>query len=790
MTTQPIKETTLARQKKNRVKFKHRHPIIHTTAVASTIVMALGLVGTGVYVENVLDETPTITEHQLRSDGSSNMYDANGKIIWSSTETRRDYVKFKDVPKSYIDLLLATENDTYYQDAGFSWKGLANAFLSTFKAKVLKQGEARGGSSIEQQLIKNVAFSTDAADRTVNRKIKELWLAYQLDKNFSKDQILEFYINKINMGENSYGADTISMTYFGKHLNELSDPTPQNLSKLAIIAGLGQAPSRYNLYDNPEAVKERRDIVLLSALNKEKITRAQYEEIKKVPVQEGLKERYWRNVEVQAQVAKYNAYISGALRQIESLGYDIKQTPLQIKTHLNPEKQDWLTAKVNSPIYQDAVQQVAVTVTDTKTGVVLAQSGGRNEEANGLNRAIQTSRSSGSTIKPFIAYGPAIEYLGFASSYSLDSSPYRYPGTNLWANNYGGYTYGAVTMSYALSMSLNTPVNRLLDEVLGSQYAKSFLGKVGLDVQDSYAGSAALGLNLSTAQFASAFAALANGGVYNSPQFVKEITFSDGSTKQITSENKRAMKDSTAFILAKMLQKGTIEGRAAQKLNIPEFAGHLVKTGQVGYDSRDGIWRPEFSSMDSWASGATKSVAVSIWTGYDSPNEPGHWIVQNNPTKEILYRDIMRYFNQGKDTSDWAQPQTVTNMGNGEYAPNTLINEINTPALPEAFDNSGILNNAKRYGKNTKFEQKTKDSGVPKDYKPEDWLNSLSEEDKKYYGSWLAGTLTTPELDDFTTGNVANFKQEELPRRTTSSTSQSTRRTAQTTEVTEPITED
>ena len=198
---------------------------------------------------------PTITKRSLTSDASSNMYASNGKLIWSSAVNKRIYVKYKDIPQDYINLLLSTEDRGFYQDRGISPKGLINAGLSYAKEKA-HLGQARGGSSIEQQLIKLSVFSTSVKDRNVKRKIKEMFLAQQLDHNYSKNKILEMYINKIYLGEGSYGAQTIAKTYYNKTLKQL------NLSQLAIIAGLGQAGSYYNLYDNPNAVKIRRNQVL------------------------------------------------------------------------------------------------------------------------------------------------------------------------------------------------------------------------------------------------------------------------------------------------------------------------------------------------------------------------------------------------------------------------------------------------------------------------------------------------------------------------------------------------
>ena len=646
------------------------------------------LFGAGVYILPKIQDAPEITENTLINvtAGTTNMYDSQGNIIYSDTENRRDYINIEDVPQKYIDLLLSTENREYYQENGFSPKGLYNAGLSLFKEKVLKKGTARGGSTIEQQLIKNLVFSSSEADRTIDRKIKEIYLSIQMDKNFSKDQILEWYINLIFLGEFSNGANTISITYYGIPLSELKGEDPETISKLAIIAGLGQSPSAYNLYDNPEAVKKRRAEVLDSTVAAGKITEELAEQAKNVDVTSGLKERFWRNTEILAVINKHSAYITSALEQVKELGYDIKRTPLQIYTGLNQETNEFVKNYYdNSYYYEDDRQQIATTIIDNNTGYVLAEYGGRYSEAFGINRATQRTRSSGSAIKPFLSYGPAIEYFGFGSGYRLDSSPYVYPGTNFVANNYGGAVYGIVDMAFALKMSLNTPANRLLDEVVGSQNAKNFLQGLNMDVKDYYGGADALGLDVSTRDLAGAFAALSNKGVYKKPQYITKIKFNDGSEKEIKFEEVKAMKESTAYVLLKMLENVPKRDGTAIAAIIPEFQGYAVKTGTVGYAGDDGIWRPDAASSDGWIAGTTKNISMAVWMGYDSPNEPENYLSYSNKSNQQLFRDMMVHFNSGKDTSDWAKPSTVTQNGN-IFTPNDAVTESSKFITPIATE--------------------------------------------------------------------------------------------------------
>ena len=206
--------------RKKKPKWRYYHPhwfrlfkwIGRSLLILFTLLILVGL-GATFYVRTVVSTTPAVTEEALRSDPSSNMYAANGELIWSSARNRRVYVEREELPEEYIEMLLATEQKTFYDDYGFSPTGLANAFISVAK-KAMGTGEIRGGSSIEQQLIKLTVFSTSEDDRTVDRKIQEFYLANQLYQNYTKDEILEFYVNKLPLSENSFGAQTLAKTYY------------------------------------------------------------------------------------------------------------------------------------------------------------------------------------------------------------------------------------------------------------------------------------------------------------------------------------------------------------------------------------------------------------------------------------------------------------------------------------------------------------------------------------------------------------------------------------------------
>lgn len=709
--------------------FWRRHTIFRRSVKAVFLVGLTTVLGIGVYISSTLKDIPQITTQMLKSDNSTNMYASDGKtLIWSSARYRRKYVDIKDVPNTYKRLLLATEDSNFYHENGASVKGMANAGLSLVKSKISPGSAVRGGSGIEQQLIKLTVFSTSAADRTISRKVKELYLAKQLDKNYSKDKILEFYINKIYEGENSYGAQTIAYTYFGKPLSKLTT------SQQAIIAGLGQSPTSYNLYNNPKLVKLRRDVVLQRGLQQHALSKSEYEKAKNTPVQQGLKKRFWQAARTDTMTEKHNAFVTSALHQIKSLGYDIDKTPVQIKTTLNIKDENHILNLFNhNPQYfQDNKQQAAVTITDPTTGDVLVQIGGRHSNSIGaLNRATNTNRSSGSSIKPILDYGPAFEYFNWATNHFVSSSAYRYAGTNIYAFDYGGSQHPSTNAQVAIRQSYNAAALRTLDAV-GPTRAKKFISKLGMTTNQPLQGSTGISMNVSTAEMAGAIGAYGQSGIYRPNRYIKSLTFSDNSVKDISFKEVQAMRPSTAFVMTSILQ-GVFSNRgtaADAKVNGVAMAG---KTGTNAYP--DGLYAN--SAMDLWTIGYTKSISAALWYGYDHPMEPGNQMneLQGDSNKDRLFKAIMAYMNKDKDVSDWKKPDTVTSLGgtglSANYVANDHPKDEDTKSLSKV--NTSVIHSYPQGDPDKINPTKPNVPHTSKNYDVGAWRTTLDNQRKEFY---------------------------------------------------------
>ena len=613
------------------------------------IVLLLVVSGIGLFAFYAKD-APNISQDQLQSGGTSSLYNNDGKFLLSLGSEKRIYVKNKDIPQLLKDAVVSVEDKRFYKDKlGVDPIRIVGSMLTNAKSNSI----AAGGSTITQQLVKLTVFSTAASQRTLKRKAQEAWLAVKVQHEFSKDQILEFYINKVFMNYGNYGMGTAANYYYGKSLKKL------DLAQIALIAGMPNAPVAYDPYLYPQKAKYRRNIVLKTMLQNEKITKDEYNQAVNEPITHGLKKRRADN---ESKIRKIDdPYIKEVTSEVKSKGFDPYNDNLKITINIDQKAQNKLYELANnsSVPFTNNKMQIGATVIDPNNGHVVAILGGRHLPSVqlGLDRAVQTGRSTGSLIKPVLDYGPAIQYLNWSTAKMLDDSKYVYPGTNIqlydWDNKYDGM----MTMRKALEQSRNVPAVKTLADV-GVKRASAFARRLGVNVPSNSGLSVAIGANASSLQMTGAYSAFATMGIYHKPQFVSKIETPDGLTRNYDSNGVRVMKKSTAYMITDML-KGVIKHGSGTNAKIPDLY-QAGKTGTVKYSDEDLAKYPGYNSTpkDSWFVGYTRSYAIGIWTGYDNLKD-GTISGIGQQSAQLMYKSMMTYLMRNKPNLNWQQPKSV-----------------------------------------------------------------------------------------------------------------------------------
>ena len=569
------------------------------------------------------------TMETFRQNETSIIYDANGNIM-SKLKGEKDvyYIKYSDIPQVAVDAITSIEDKNFFKHKGYDLKAIIRAGLAYIKNKgVITQG----GSTITQQLARNIFLSFE---ESWQRKAREIFIAIELEKKYTKKEIMEFYLNNIYFANGYYGIQSAALGYFGKGVNSLS------LSQITFLLSIPNSPTRYNPYENIEGTLARRDrildqMVLDGKISEAEASKAKSEEIKlKAPKvekssyaltfaldravkalmkSEGFNFRYSFNSDEdrKAYNENYSEVYSSCQTRLYSGGY-------RIYTSIDPEKQKLLqdtvdgglsvsSEKSKSGIY--SLQGAAVTI-DNSSGRVVAIVGGRSQKLKGstFNRAYQSFRQPGSTIKPLIVYTPAFEQGYTPESIVKDEKIEGGPV------NADGVFSGNMTVLDALAKSKNTVAWKLFTEISPAIGIGKLLDMGFSAIADTdYYPSAALGgftKGVNAVEMASAYATIENGGEFREPTCIMKMTdssgndivadgfYQKGTSKYIYDENACKM---MITCMEAVMTKGTGVGG---KLATMPCAG---KTGTTN------------DSKDLWFVGFTKYYTTSVWVGYDIP---------------------------------------------------------------------------------------------------------------------------------------------------------------------------
>ena len=682
----------MAKQSKRQTK-KKRHWFRNIMMLLFVMFLCVFLAGMGLVAYYVKD-APKLEDSKLVDQPTTRIYDRNNQLIQNLGDSKRDVIATDELPQQLKDAITSIEDRRFYKHIGVDPIRIAGAFFSNLKGNALQ-----GGSTLTQQLIKLSYFSTTEQDQTLRRKIQEAWLSVQLERKKSKDQILDYYVNKVYMNNQIYGMETAAKTYYGKSLKSLS------LAQTALLAGMPQAPTTYDPYTNPEAAKARRDMVLDAMLENGKISQEAYEKAKKVAINQGLKPLKSNK---NRNFAITDNYITEVVKEVEKkTGKNPYTSGMKIYTNMDLNAQKYLYKIMNDntlvayPVENPKVKgdemKTAATVMDATTGQVIAQLGDRDVDKSvqrGQNLAVDGKRDVGSTTKPFTDYAPAIEYLHYSTAKKVIDQPYYYADTRMKVNNYDMAYKGQMTMRQALIDSRNIPAMEFFDAVGAKRIAKFLKDGFDYEIAGGINQASAISQDMSSLQLASIYTAFANGGTYYKPYYVSKVEFTDGETLEYEAKGHRAMSEATAYMITDML-KDVITKGTGTTANIPGLV-QAGKTGTSNYSSKvkDKIIGDKNGVPDVSFVGYTPRYCMSVWTGYTNYFRSISEEYQHN--SQEVYRLMMSYLTNGQPVENWTQPSDVVAMGGELYVKGYLANQ-NTPvsvdsrSVSEGFKKDGQM---------------------------------------------------------------------------------------------------
>ena len=571
------------------------------------------------------------------------IYDKDGSYVTTLVgRENRTVIDTASLPRYVADAFLAAEDLRFYKHPGFDVTRILGAVVSNVRAG----GFSQGASTITQQLVK---LSHLSSQKTIARKLEEIHLALQLERLYTKEQILDMYLNFIYFGQGAYGIQAAAEVTFGVDAAEL---TP---AQAAALAAAIKAPSAYSIQTAPEANRERREYILAVMLEEEMLSPEEYA----AAMQEEL-----QAVSSAAVQTEYGWFVDAVLDEAE-LQLDVSAEVLlaggyRIETTLDPAMQDVLDAqfKAKSIFPANARDgtpvQAAAAAVDTNTGAVRAIVGGRAYQTRrGLNRATHLRRQPGSALKPLAVYAPAIEYAGWTCADVILDEPTSFGSYK--PRNAGNAYYGHVTVRTALKNSLNIPAVKLIEEI-GLASSRRYLSAVGIELTDrDWNLSLALGsmtYGASPVQMAAAYSPFANGGMYYAPYFIERITDQNGVVVyQHQDAGTRVLSPQSAYLMTHLLQTVVSSGTGTRlnSVGVP-VAG---KTGTVNMTGG--------GNRDAWMSAYTADLSTTVWMGYDEPDEshrlPNSVSGGTNPAS--LARAFLKAWYSGKSKPSFSKPSGI-----------------------------------------------------------------------------------------------------------------------------------
>lgn len=673
--TKKTKKPTTNDKPKNKKKNKKK-TILKIILIALLLSIIIGIIGIIIFFAIIVKEAPDFNPQNLYTQESSIVYGGNGEEIAKLGTEKREKITYNDLPQVLIDAIVATEDSTFFQHNGFN----AARFLKASLSQVLGGGGG-GASTLTMQVSKN-AYTSNVANGFdgIKRKFTDIYLSiFKIEKTYTKEEIMEFYVNSYYMGGGAYGVEQACQNYFGKSVSDI------NLAEAAMIAGIYQAPGYYDPTINPENTEARRQTVLKLMVRHGYITEEEREIASKLTVDKLLNTN---NTDGSDQIdPRYKDFIDTVVEDVKAkTGFNPYTTPMLIYTTMEADKQEYVTNLMNGTNFnwENDKVQAGIAVIDNNTGAVVAIGAGRNrEDQSGWNYATMIRKHIGSTAKPLYDYGPLIEYNN-ASTYRLYyDEPYTYSGGTPISNWDNGYK-GLITMREALRVSRNIPALKAFQENKNDNI-RQFVTSLGLspELEDEYIHEAhaigAYGDGKNTGEnplsVAAAYSAFANGGYYTEPYTFTKIIYRNSDEeythKPVTT---KVMSESTAYMVTDMLI--TTSGWATGTSSVNGIT-YGSKTGTSNY-SEDVMKKnhlPSNAVNDLWVAGICRDYATAVWYGYDEISSEYY---NHGSGNTALYKQLIKGVFTG--TASFTKPSSVVSVTIERNSPgNGLLPSAYTP---------------------------------------------------------------------------------------------------------------
>ena len=675
-------EPTYSRSGKHRSKPLSQHPFrrfwrrFHLTKILLIIGLGFSLL-TGGYLF-YLAKTTNVKDLQNALKATTIIYDKNGDQAGSLTGQKGTYVELDAISENLQNAVVATEDRSFYKNSGINY--------GRFFLAILTLGRSGGGSTITQQLAKNAYLSQD---QTVERKAKEFFLALEINKKYSKKEILTMYLNNAYFGNGVWGIEDASKKYFGVSASQLS------LDQSAVLAGMLKGPEIYNPLYSVENATNRRNTVLQNMVAAGYIDQKTADQSAAVDIHGQLVDAYEGKSEDYRYPSYFDAVINEAVNEYGLTEEDIVKNGYRIYTELDQNYQASMQVIYDNtalfPVAADGTRAESGSVAlDPKTGGVRALVGRVGSDQNpgfrSYNYATQAARSPGSTIKPLVVYSPAVAE-GWSTNKELDNSTTQYGSYEV--NNYAGIQSSpTVPMYQALAESLNLPAVATANE-LGLSTVFEYGKKFGLNmdkVDKSLAVALGAGVTTNPMQMAQAYGTFANGGVMNDAHLITKIENASGQVvKSHSQKSTRVLSGSTTDKMTNMML-GTFSN------------GTGVNAAPYGYTmaGKTGTTETSFNkdlSGDQWVIGYTPDVVISQWLGFPTTDE-NHYLTDSSAgTASEIFRNVA---NSVLPYTDGTQFDSVKNS----YAENGIapVGEENTET--DSKEDKGFFEDVKEKASN------------------------------------------------------------------------------------------